>query len=347
MNIDNVVLVRVSNQLPINGELIPSCEGKVLKPDEKLEFTHYIGRIIRREIDKIEKPLTIEEKELLHKQIMEKYRVYTAKNYTSTLSFSLNGMVPDDLNNNFTNKCVAVIDPIKHHVDADFVNVDAIDTTIVGRLKLSEEAILVINEQLFNSLDIATKENLIANYKIELFNSNLREAVDATLKKYNYPSIPLIQSKNENNIGDCAEKMSLVEFENSFAQTVGASRLLLQDLYTNPIYYNDIDRNAHEKVANYNELSNTVLEYHKNQLYNFMIMKAESLNIEISEDEKVYLFYNCSATEEIMEDLINKLINAYGGINNFQVFIAEYNKYAAENYLTPADIIALNGEARK
>ena len=112
MNIDNVVLVRAMSYVPLNGELIPSCDAKTLRPDQQLEFTHYIKRKIRQEIvEHVEQPLTITEKEALIDKIMEKYRILIPEHYTSTLSFALNGMVPDDRNNNFRNMCVAVLEP--------------------------------------------------------------------------------------------------------------------------------------------------------------------------------------------------------------------------------------------
>ena len=42
MNIDNVVLVRAMNNLPLNGELILSYEGQRLVTDNKSEFYYFI-----------------------------------------------------------------------------------------------------------------------------------------------------------------------------------------------------------------------------------------------------------------------------------------------------------------
>lgn len=347
MNIDNVVLVRAMSYIPLNGELIPSCEAKTLRPDKQLEFTHYIKRKIYKEIvEHVEQPLTVTEKEQLTDKIMEKYKVLIPEHYTSTLSFALNGMVPDDMHNCFSNMPVAVIDPLKNHLDADFVNIDAIDTTTKGRMSVSQDAIMVINEQVFNSLDLETKENLMANYKIETFNGSIREAVDSTLKKYCYPSLPLVQDIPNKNIGECEERDSLIEFENTFAQSIGASRLSLQTLYNDPTITAGVDGKAREKVAGDFPLANEVYDYHKKQLYNFMIMKAESLNINLSDAEKYYLFTRFQEGQDALEHITDELINAYGGINGFQEFIAEYNNYAIANLITPAEIIALNNEAR-
>ena len=48
-----------------------------------------------------------------------------------------------------------------------------------------------------------------------------------------------------------------------------------------------------------------------------------------------------------MERITSELINTYGGLENFKVFIKEYNEYAMNNYLTNDQIIALKGETRK
>ena len=43
MNINNVVLVRAMNNVPLNGELIPSCEGQRLVADRKSEFYYFMN----------------------------------------------------------------------------------------------------------------------------------------------------------------------------------------------------------------------------------------------------------------------------------------------------------------
>ena len=95
---------------------------------------------------------------MLLEQALSEYLPLTSS-YTSTLSFSLNGLVPDDMNNKFSDMLVAVIDPIKYHQNEDYVNIDAIDTTIKGSIKTSEEAILVIEQNYF--LGLTEEEKLL------------------------------------------------------------------------------------------------------------------------------------------------------------------------------------------
>jgi len=78
-----------------------------------------------------------------------------------------------------------------------------------------------------------------------------------------------------------------------------------------------------------------------------MVAKAESIGIEISDEEKFYLFSSNPQGVEIMEKITQNLINAYGGLERFKLFIAEYGEYAKANYLTNDQILALDGDTRK
>ena len=203
MNIEEVVLVRARNKLPIEGELIPSCEGVYLKFDTLGAFPSTIRNIVKRDLEnKLGRPLVLfaesEDAILLDKE-MEKFYPYTSS-YTSTLSFSLNGLVPDDINNKFSEMKCAVIEPIKYHTDADYLNVSVIDTTTKGRMALSNEAILVCDEATFRSYSKEQQEFLLGRYHVELFTGSLKEAVNNTLRKYNYPVLELNQNKSKSKI---------------------------------------------------------------------------------------------------------------------------------------------------
>ena len=49
-------------------------------------------------------------------QILEEYSPYTS-DYNSTLLFSINGIVPDDINNTFSNKTCAIIEPLMNQIN--------------------------------------------------------------------------------------------------------------------------------------------------------------------------------------------------------------------------------------
>lgn len=343
MNIDNVVLVRAtSTHLPLDGNLIPTYEGKRLVSDEKSEYYFFIRKKMTEELEKQLgrniNPYSVDDSKMLD-SILKNYSVLTGDYPTTTLSFSLNGLVPDDINNNFSRMKVAVIDPIKNHINADFVAIDVVDTTIKGSLKVSNEAILVIENELFNSLSEDKKNNLRSNYKINLFEGELREAVNNTLKENNYPVLPLISQRETKNIEECPERESMLEFEDSFAKSVNASRLRLQDLTFSYHSSNEVDQIAHDKIKDEHPNSLKIDEYYRNKFYEFLLNKAENFGIEISDAEKYYLFTQYAESEEAMKRIISCIIDSCGGISNFSNLIQEYNQYVKNSYLTNKEII--------
>jgi len=347
MNIDNVVLVRAMNNLPINGILEPSCSSKYLHIQNKGNYYYLIQREIKRYLEsKLQRTLDFsEEDNKLLKDILKDYLPLTSS-YTGTLSFSLNGLVPDDINNKFSDMKVAVIDPIKYHLKDDFVNIDVIDTTIKGRIEVSKEAILLIHRDYFLSLTIEEQEKLAKIYKVELFDDTLKEAILSTLNKYNYPSLSLIQDKTSKDIVDCEHKDSMIAFQSYFAKEKGVSRLKLQQLYTTPLELlsEGVDVVAAEKVQSDFSKNLIVQKYYQDSFYNFLLQKAEQYHMELDEMEKFYLFSEFSKSEEVLEDLVKSLLNK-AGMENYKLFIEEYNKMIQDNYFTNDEIVEHKSEA--
>lgn len=348
MQLENVVLVRARNNVPLNGELIPSCDGKYLIKDHKSDYYYIIKRIVKRNLETKENRLIeewVDADRNLIKEEVQKYLPYTSL-YTSTLSFSLNGLVPDDINNTFSNMNLAVLEPIKYHVKENFVNIDVIDTTIKGSITLSSDAILVINENYYNSLTDEVKENLKKFYKIELFSGSLKDAVSKTLTKYNYPSLPLIQKKDEKNISNCIEKESMIDFQKKFAEELKVSRLNLQQLYTYPISgMDEVDSNAALKVKDDIEKIEFIEKYYRNLFYSFLLTKANLYEINLSDEEVFYLFSDYSNKEEVVEKLVKEIINLYG-LEKIKEIVDEFNNNVLENYLTNNEIINQNNMTR-
>ena len=352
MNIDNVVLVRAMNNLPLNGELIPSYEGQRLVNDNKSEFYYFIRKCIQNNLEQqLGRSLLLYTDSPdfnLMEKVMKDYSIATGDYYTTTLSFALNGLVPDDINNKFEDMKMAVLEPIKNQTNADFVTIETIDTTIKGRIKTSYEAILLIEYEFFSRLSQEEKENLKSNFKINFFEGNLKDAVNKTLIENGYPALPLIQKRELKNIEECPEKESMLEFEDKFSLAVGASRLRLQDLTFMYSSGTSVDEKAHDKLAEEHTNTLKIEEYYKNQLYEFLLNKAESFGIEVSDKDKYYLFTDYQEGIDAMESITTSLISAFGGIENFKQFIYEYNNYVQENYLTNKQIISsLNSRKQK
>lgn len=349
MNLENVVLVRAMSHLPLDGVLIPSSEGKYLIPNEKDEYYYFIRKEVQKLLEKeLGRSLNVwfdEDKKILENALRDYLPLTSA--YTSTLSFSLNGLVPDDMNNKFSEMKIAVLEPIKYHQHEDYVNIDAIDTTIKGAIEVSGESILVIEKDYYLTLSEEEKINLMSHYKIELFIGSLQDAVTNILRKYNYPSIPLIQKRESQDILDCEEKESLITFQDKFAQEHNASRLKLQQLYMYPISTMDkSDAVAAEKVQSDFNKNLIVEKYYKEKFYDFLMVKAESYGLTLTEEEKYYLFSEFSNGEEILKKLVETLIKIEGH-EHFKKIIQEYNGFIREYHITNEEIVSLNGDTRK
>ena len=244
---------------------------------------------------------------------------------------------------------IAVIDPIKHYLNANFVTIDAIDTTIKGRVSVSKDAILLINNDVYNTLTDDVKANLMNSFKVKVFQGKLRQSVDNTLKENGYPSLPLIQKREMDNIDEYVERESMISFEDKFAESIGASRLSLQNLtFSYSVSSADeVDKIAHEKIKEEHNNNLIVVEYYRDQLYNFLLNKAEIFGIEVRDEEKYYLFTDYMEGEEAMKRIVSDLIDAYGGIDKFHGFIQEYNEYIIKNYITNKEIVDLSESNKK
>lgn len=346
MNINNVMLVRAMTHLPLNGELIPSYEGERLVCDKQSEFHNFIKECVENDMkSKLGRDLSLyyESPDALQRdEIMKDYEVLVGDYYTTTLSFSLNGLVPNDINNNFSDMKIAVLEPLKNQVNADFVTVETIDTTVKGRMKVSDEAKLLIEQEYFSSLTQDEQENLMSNYQVNFFNGSLKDAVDNTLRSNGYPALDLVQKREWDNIRDCEEKEGMLKFEDEFAEKVGASRMRLQHLTFQYGGGTGVDKIAHDKISEEFDNNLVVKNHYRNQLYDFMLTKADNMGVPVTEEERFYLYTEYQNGEDAMRKITAGLINAYGGLENFKGFIQEYNQYVKDNYKTNKEIFELS-----
>jgi hypothetical protein len=348
MNVEDVVLVRATNQLPINGLLVPSANGKYLTKDGPSYFKQILRGFLKPAIEKeLGRTLNLweESDRLYYESVAKSYYPFTSK-YNSTLSFSLNGLVPDDINNKFSIKNVAIIEPLKYHVNDPFISVDVIDTTIKGPVTLSHEAIIVINKDYYDKLSDEQKNILQDNYHIELFTEDLKKAVNETLTKYNYKQLSLVLNKEKSDIEESEYKQAMIEFENTFAKQVKASRLKLQYLYTYPVYNMDEESQKAAAIAREDMDKNEIItNYYQNAFYTFLMEKSEENGILLNDEEKFYLLSNYGDASEVLEKLIKNIINKLG-LDYLKKIVNEFNEYISNNYTNNDEIIKMNSDTR-
>lgn len=117
----------------------------------------------------------------LSSKILKEYLPYVS-DYNSMVLFSLNGICPDDnehgfANNIFSNKSVAIIAPLSEHIE-QVISLVPTDTAIKGNVELSNNAIVLIEESVYESLNDMQKALLHNNkFSIKTFTGSLKEAI--------------------------------------------------------------------------------------------------------------------------------------------------------------------------
>lgn len=345
MNLDNVVLVRAMDRLPIMGMLFPPSKGLEYQKAQFNEYFTIINKIVKEKLEKyIGRTLDLannEDKKMFNNIVMFWYPLIYF--HTTTLHFAFNGLLDaDDLFR------LAIIDPIKNHQIDDYINVDNIGVTTKGTFKVSKDAIFVISENYYKSLSLFLRDDLAQNYKFEIFTGSLKEAVQNTLKKYNYPVLPLTKKENNVCFGECMEKESMLEFQDSFAKMVNASRLSIEELATKPVSeMNERDLLSAEKVKVDIEKKRIIEKYYLEKFYNLLISKAEAKGAVFNLEEKELLFVSSRESEVFIEKLINIILQEYGGLNGLKYIVDEFNDNIFLSKLSDEQIFALAGESRK
>lgn len=344
LNLENTVLVRAyKNYIPYSKIIRPSCEEKYLNYDSTSDYRSIIQKEFIKEYQKqTGKTLNIWEEEN-YKIIDESIKnlLPLSSTYVSTLSFSINGLVHDDMNNFFSEYNVCIIEPLKYHTSDDFINFNVNDTTIKGSIELSSEAILVIKKEYYESLKEEEKAQLNSIYKINLFEGSLKEAVDTTLKDNNYPSLNLINKRELKYIEDSEEKQSALQFINKFAEDNKLSKLRLFDIYTSPFMELEEDKEAQSKLVDEIENINKIKIYYRNNFYDYLIKIAKDNGMELDEMSEYYLKSEYSNSIDVLEEIVKYILEKVG-FNKYSKLINEYNKQLIENYKTNSEIIGNN-----
>ena len=314
MNLDNVVLVRGSSNLPLMGMIIPFNGGI---NDKNSDFVRIVRRLVKEKLESYigeTLDLSKEDDKEFFEDIVTKWYPLSSGNHPY-LNFSLNGLNPED-----KNKTVAVIDPIKYHQTDEFITVSLKQTIIKSTFHLSKEAIVFVEEERFRAYSQTIQDDLSANYNLELYTGSLEEAINSTLQKHNYPILPLTNIEGQ-EIGESA-----ILFQEQFATQVGASNLSLEELSSNPLEkFESRDLIAAEKIKSHNEKNAQRLLFYRDKFYEFLLQKLEIKEEFLSDQDKNDLFSQGEASVKVLEILINKLMGHYGGLNGLKALVSDFN----------------------
>lgn len=347
MDINNIALVRATNVIPFQGVIKPISNVPYLTKNIGLEFSARISDLLREvgiipsiDPEKMFDDGYYDEMVALSSNILKNYLPYTS-DYNSMVLFSLNGLCPDDNehgfgNNTFSNKKCAIIEPLKYHID-EAISLVPTDTAIKGDIYLSDEAIILINEEVLERFSAEQKDKLLSlNLTIKPFQGELKEAVYETLEKTGrYTPERLSLSANTGGIMPSKTSEQHKKLINEIANTYGLS----QQKYFNLITSNNAEVPKYVEVCDEYKKMIFIQDYFmSNFLYSLLTVLNASKDIKriISSN-----LYNKSFILHIID-----LIKSYG-IENYKTFVDKYNKELESQLLngtlpTPNEIIDLN-----
>ena len=322
MNIENIALVRATNVIPLDGMIVPVSEARYIEKNKDEIFSKEITNLLKREglitpIDyaRLEDDNYLEEKNKEISSVTNKYIPYTS-NYNSMVLFSLNGIVPDDKeagfgNNTFSDKKCGIIDSLSSHID-DAVSLNPTDTAIKGNVKLSNEAVILIEKNTYESLSDEEK-NRLTGFNVSLFEGTLKDAIESYLKnsqRYTCEKLALSSSK-----GGYIDSPTSEELKTTIKQ-IADERKLSTAYHLNILLHNTEETEKLKSVENEHEYILKIKDYYQKEFYKYLFSEMQ-----IDETLQYYLLnYNSEVYIEQLGDVIKEF-----GLENYKRICDKFN----------------------
>ncbi len=334
MNIDNIAIVRATNIIPFDGVINPISEVPYLVKPNGMQISFMISDLLTEQgiLESYDfTKINDEEYQTKRKEILDSYLPYISS-YNSVVLFSLNGLVPDDMNNTFSNKNCVIVDGLKEHI-SDVVSLMPTDTAIKGKVIISSSGVLLIKKDFYNSLSDFDKSRLCnLNFTVKIVNGSLEDAVKETLTnsdRFHYEKLSLTRSAGGFFPSETSEDTKRVI--NEIAISYDIPQVLYYDLLTK----NNDDMGRLSSVASEYDNSLTVTNYYLGNFYNYLLSNM-----------------GCSALKSFVPDYMDSIefiksltvaIRNYG-LENYKKLVDSYNEQLEKEkemglLLTPEQIV--------
>lgn len=320
MDIKNIALVRATNVIPVDGVVRPISAVPYLRKEKDTEFSTSMRDLLRRkgllkevdwtkqdEINKISKENT---------KTLEQYVPYNS-DYNSMVLWSLNGLVPDDMNNTFSDKTCAIIDGLAEQIEqSEMVSLVPTDTAIKGNVNLSNKATILIDKDRYETLSLEEKDKLAKlNLNVTIFQGNLKEAVnEALIRKGRYTAETLSLARED----DGYIKSDTSDEVRRTIRDVANERNIAQVLHWSVITGQNDELDKLENVKDDFENGCIVKDFYKRAFFEYLFSK---MNIDNGTKEYALYFPDSS---KYMEDLCDEIDRI--GIDKYKSLVDEYNK---------------------
>lgn len=330
MDIKNIALVRATNIIPFDGVVRSISEEKYLRKEKRTEFFEAMYDLLRR-------------KGLLEsRETVEQYMPYSS-DYNSMVLWSLNGLVPDDGNNTFSNKTCAIIEGLAEQIEqAEIISLVPTDAAIKGHVNLSNKAKLLISKERYETLSQEEREKLEKlEIEITIFQGALKDAVDKKLiseGRYTAENLSLYREDKGYIKSETSDEVR--ETICKIAQEKEISQVLHSNVLTG-------QNDERDKLISVKEEFNNgviVKEFFKRTFFEYLFSKME-----IDENTKVYALYSPD-NSSCMESLCDEIGRI--GLDKYKDLVDEYNKGLDElresgKLPTPQEIVNSSVENKK
>ena len=348
MDIKNIALVRATNIIPLDGVVHPISETPYIRKERGTSFSYAISDLLRKKMIINEEGYwtkTEEEQEEMDRQNkikLQEYLPYSSE-YNSMVLWSLNGLVPDDMNNTFSTKTCAIIESLEKQINnSEIVSIVPTDTAIKGNVELSNESIILIDKDRYEKLSTQEKEQLQnIKSKVSIFEGTLKEAVDETLEKSElYVSEQLTLTREHKGYIESDTKEEVLETIQNIAETHN----IAQVLHWNVLTGNNNELEKLESVKDEYKNNVTVLECYQTTFFKYLFSKMD-----INESVKVYMLRNMQSSvyaKQLCEEIEKN------GIDEYKKIVDKYNnsleKMKEQNKLpTPQQIVDFTKENKE
>ena len=328
MDIKNIAIVRATNVIPFDGIVRPVSEVPYLEPEKGSALSFGINDLLRKqgklkEMDWSKPETERNEIDKQNNEILKQYMPYNS-NYNSMVLWALNGIVPDDNSaggtfgtNIFSNKDCAIIDGLEEQLDqSEIVSLVPTDTAIKGNVKLSNQAIILLSKERYESLSQEEKDKLSSlDLKLEIFEGDLTETVNKTLQKSGRYTAETLSLRRED---DGYIKSDTSDEVRRTIRDVANERNIAQVLHWSVITGQNDELDKLENVKDDFENGCIVKDFYKRAFFEYLFSK---MNIDNGTKEYALYFPDSS---KYMEDLCDEIGRI--GIDKYKSLVDEYNK---------------------
>ena len=318
---DDLILVRATNIIPLDGVIKPLSNTPYIKKVIWFPIMERISDWVKEEgLIEMPDPSRYFEDGYYEKSVkkmsaqVDEYMPYLS-DYNPYVLFSLNGLVPDDgevgfSNNTFSNKRCVIIEPAKHHIK-DIKSLAPTDTALLGDVKLSKDATILIDEDYYQELTSEEKQKLHLNgTTIHLFKGDLKNAVKKVFTEKGYQFETLSLSRSNGGYMPSSTSSHLKNIITTASKEYNIPIVL---------YFNIVS-----KKHDYIDLFPIDIMKETDKVYRYYIHRFIVSLLTYLEREDLIEYCTSSYSSRTVTDELFKVIKS-AGINKYQEFIQKYN----------------------